>query len=141
MKKIISVIAAFAILFTLGACTNNQNPDTGAALYSNADNSPVELGTGEKYFDFSVVDADGNVYKFHIHSDKTTVGEALQELGLIEGEEGDYGLYVKTVNGIFAEYETTGTYWAFYTNGEYAMTGIDMTEIINDAVYEMKIEN
>ena len=65
-----------------------------------------------------VVDADGNETNFVVSTDKETVGDALLELNLIEGEEGDYGLYVKTVNGITADYDTDGTYWAFYVNGE-----------------------
>ena len=49
-------------------------------------------------------------------------------------------MYVKTVDGILADYETTGTYWAFYINGEYAMSGVDTTAIEAGASYEMKVE-
>ena len=55
------------------------------------------------------------------------MGDALTELGLIEGEDSEYGLYVKTVNGITADYDTDGHYWAFYVDGEYAQTGVDAT--------------
>ncbi len=33
----------------------------------------------------------------------------------------------KTVNGMTADYDKDGVYWAFYINGVYAMTGIDAT--------------
>ena len=59
----------------------------------------------------------------------------MQELGLIEGEEGPYGLYVKKVNGITADYDVNGTYWAFYVNGTMAPTGVDMTEIVEGESY------
>ena len=63
--------------------------------------------------------------------------QALQKLSLIEGEEGPYGLYVKKVNGILADYDTDGTYWALYKDGKYSMTGIDVTEIEAGASYEL----
>ena len=85
------------------------------------------------------MDKDGKETKFEIHTDKTTVGEALLELGLIEGDMGDYGLYVKKVNGITAEYEVDGTYWAFYVGNSYGMTGVDMTDIEPGATYAFKV--
>lgn len=144
MKKTIMRIAVIltvaAMIFAMGACGNETAPETNSVLYSSSNGSPIELGSGSKHLDFSVDDADGNIYKFHIHTDKTIVGEALEELGIIEGTEGDYGLYVEKVNGITAKYEVDGTYWAFYINGEYAMTGIDVTEIVDGTAYAMKIE-
>ena len=74
------------------------------------------------------------------YSDKETVGDALSEQNLIEGEEGDYGLYVTTVNGITADYDTDQTYWAFYVNGEYASTGVDSTPVNEGDTYEFKVE-
>jgi len=98
------------------------------------------LGEGSTQFNFTVVDKDGKETAFEIHTDKTTVGEALLELGLIAGEEGAYGLYVKTVNGITADYDVDQTYWAFYVNGEYGMTGVDATNIEDGASYSFKVE-
>ena len=98
------------------------------------------LGEGKTQFNFTVVDKDGKETAFEIHTDKATVGEALLELGLIEGEEGAYGLYVKKVNGITADYDVDQTYWAFYVNGEYGMTGVDVTNIEAGATYSFKVE-
>ena len=55
--------------------------------------------------------------------------------GLIEGEDGPYGLYVKKVNGIVADYDVDQSYWAFNINGEYAMTGVDVTDIVDGDTY------
>lgn len=100
----------------------------------------TELGEGKAAFSFLVVDKDGNEAKFLIHTDKETVGAALLELALIEGDEGEYGLYVKKVNGITADYDVDQTYWAFYINGEYAMTGVDATAVTDGAEYSFKVE-
>lgn len=98
------------------------------------------LGEGQHQFIFTVTDADGKETIFEIHTDKTKVGEALLDLELLSGDEGAYGLYVKTVNGITADYDKDKTYWAFYVNGEYATTGVDTTDIIEGTTYSFKVE-
>ena len=98
------------------------------------------LGEGQTVFSFHVTDADGNETNFEIHTDKETVGDALLELDLIAGEDSEYGLYVKTVNGITADYDKDQTYWAFYVNGEYAQTGVDSTNVTAGDTYSFKVE-
>ena len=119
------LIAALA-LTTLGCgskeSTPAKTPDDGNAALT-------VMGEGSTVFRFSVVDLEGKETKYEIHTDETTVGAALLKLGLIEGEEGPYGLYVKKVIGIAAIYEEDGSYWAFYEDGEYGMTGVDQTNI------------
>ena len=112
----------------------------GSKTEGTADAQEIVLGDGSVKFTFIVVDADGNETDFVINTDKETVGDALLEQNLIEGEEGDYGLYVKTVNGITADYDTDHTYWAFYVNGEYSNTGVDSTPVNEGDTYEFKVE-
>ncbi len=134
-SALISIILIAAIALFASGCNNTTPPVT-------EEKSTVDttvLGEGETSFLFTVTDGDGNETAFEIHTDKTVVGEALQELGLIEGEESQYGLYVKKVNGITADYDTTGTYWAFYINGEMAPTGVDTTQITPDTKYSFVV--
>jgi len=98
------------------------------------------VGEGATVFPFVVVDADGNEKQFEVHTEKTMVGDALLELGLIAGDTAEYGLYVKTVNDITVDYDADGKYWAFYINGEYAMTGVDTTPITEGEEYSFKVE-
>ncbi len=98
------------------------------------------LGEGDTQFTFTVVDGENNETKFEIHTDKKTVGEALLELDLIAGDEGDYGLFVKTVNGVTVDFDKDGAYWAFYIGDEYAATGVDSTEIEEGQEYSFKVE-
>ena len=100
----------------------------------------AEITEGQAAYTFVVVDAEGNEETMNLTSDKATVGEALLAEGLIEGEESEYGLYVKTVNGITADYDADQSYWAFYVNGEYAETGVDTTELVDGSTYMFKIE-
>ncbi len=128
------LIAAMALLTT--GCNDNPDPVTPTEPSSVA---ATVVGTGNTVFDFSVITLEGEETKFQVHTDKQTVGDALLELNLIAGEPGDYGLYVKTVNGITADYDTTGTYWAFYENGEYATSGVDSTTIVPGTHYAFQI--
>ena len=121
-----------------------QNVDVGAQdeaeVQNNESMNATVCGEGETVFMFTVVDAEGNQKDYEIHTDKTIVGEALLELNLIEGDAGEFGLYVKTVDGITVDYDTDGKYWAFYINGEYAMTGVDATVITEGESYSFKVE-
>lgn len=46
----------------------------------------------------------------------------------------------KNVNGMTADYDKDGVYWAFYIDGEYAMTGVDATNITDGAQYAFRME-
>ena len=65
----------------------------------------------------------------------------LLDIGLIEGDESEYGLFVKTVDGVTKDYDTDGQYWSFYIDGEYAMSGVDSTDIVAGSSYEFRVEN
>lgn len=86
-------------------------------------------------FTFVVTDLEGNESTFDITTSKATVGEALLDEGLIVGEDSEFGLYVTSVNGMTADWDNDQTYWAFYIDGEYAMTGVDATEVTEGATY------
>ncbi len=138
----IVLIAAIALFTT--ACNDNKTTDTTTATenaVSTTETPKVSvLGKGETKFSFTVTDLEGNETAFEINTDKKTVGEALLDLELIAGDQGDYGLYVKTVNGTTLDYDKDGAYWAFYINGEYATTGVDTTDIVAGDSYSFKAE-
>ena len=134
----IVLIAAMA-LFAIG-CNDKTNNPASVEIVDATKTEVKTLGEGATEFDFSVVDLDGKETPFKIRTDKKMVGEALLDLELIAGEDSQYGLYVKTVNGTTLDYDTDGKYWAFYVNGEYAMSGVDTTEIKPDEVYCFKAE-
>lgn len=134
-------------LTSVGCGGKNQDAknESSVAVQSeaNVEASAAEatvLGQGNIKFTLTVVDQDGNETDFQILTDKETVGEALLDVDLIAGDESEYGLYVKTVNGVTADYDKDQTYWAFYINGEYANTGVDSTPVEDGAVYSFRIE-
>ncbi len=154
---ICNVLIAAMVLFTSGCGGSNDNvtelpqgaeetqvPETTEmpeATEVPKEESQYEIkGEGNTSFVFIVTDADGNESAYEIHTDKTTVGEALIDLEMIAGDPGDYGLYVKTVDGITVDYDIDGMYWAFYVDGEYATSGVDTTDIAEGSIYSFKVE-
>ena len=126
---------------TVGCNTKKESGNAESTTVQETVKNEVEvLGEGKTMFLFTVVDKDGNETNFEIHTDKEIVGEALLDLELIAGDDGEFGLYVKTVNGITADYDVDQTYWAFYVDGEYAMSGVDATEIEDGVSYAFKVE-
>ena len=131
------VLCAAMALVAIGCEDNTVQPTEAPAADTPTDEPVADNG---KSFTVEVTYADGTTDTFTYKSEKQFVGETLLEEKLIEGEEGQYGLYVKSVNGVTADYDTDGTYWAFYINGEYAATGVDATEIVDGTVYGFKVE-
>lgn len=134
--KLLSATLCIVLIAAMALMTGCNDNTTNDPVSSDV----VEAPKSEVKFTFVVVDTAGEETTFEISTDKTTVGEALLDEELIAGEDSQYGLYVKTVNGITLDYDTDGKYWAFYVNGEYGMTGVDATEIVDGATYSFKAE-
>lgn len=145
-QKLISLFLGMMLIAAMALCT------TGCGKEESTDNIPTpglvspgvyedlsNIGEGSKKFDLIIMDIDGNETLLTISTDKETVGAALQEHGIISGEAGEFGLYIKTVNGITADYDVDQTYWAFYIEGEYATSGVDTTKIENGITYSLEV--
>ena len=141
LPLILCVMMIAAMAFCTAGCNGGKDDAaSGSGTEGSVQADGSVLGEGETMFTFTVVDEKGDEMEFEIHTDKKTVGEALLDVGLIAGEEGEYGLFVKTVNGITVDYEEDGAYWAFYIGDEYATTGVNATDIEEGASYSFKIE-
>ena len=117
------MICIFVMLFSLCACSKG------------ADNSSTSGETVTITVD--VVDDKEETETFTISTESENLRGALEQENLIEGEESEYGLMVITVNGLRADYDEDGAYWAFYQDGEYLQTGVDTTEIADGDHYEI----
>ncbi len=138
------IVLTAATVLMLASCNADEQKDndeiTENASGEGEQVTATEIGEGAKVFPFTAVMSDGSEIRYNVHTDETIVGAALVALELISGDQGDYGLYVKEVCGERAVYEENGHYWAFYVDGEYAMSGVDMTEITEGATYSFKYE-
>ncbi len=130
----VSLLLVVVVMFSLASCDYFIRRDLPEIWQDATYVQDTELGKGSKTFTFKV-EVEENSVTFTIHTDAETVGKALLDLGLIEGENGQWGLYVKKVNGMLADYDVDQTHWAFYINGEYGMTGVDYTSISEGEEY------
>lgn len=134
MKKTIRIlISILCIALLFAGCNKGPVYVDGTAKYT----EDVTLGEGSKTITVTVNDHEGKAVVFTIKTDAKTVGDALLENELIAGDEGQFGLYVKVVNGLRADYDKDHAYWGFNVNGETSLTGVDMTDITDGGVYEL----
>ena len=139
MKAALPLLLILVCLLSLTACTNTDAVKKDGLWENAVYLQDTEFGSGSKTAVVEV-SVEDQIVTFTVHTDADTVGAALLEHELIDGEEGAYGLYVKVVNGITADYDVDQTYWAFYVNGEYGMTGVDSTNVEAGATYSFKVE-
>ena len=150
LTKIIATLLVLTMTLCFVACEKRETPEVNGNNVTNTDKEALTglwanatyttdttLGEGETTLTVEVKIEDKTVV-FTIKTDADTVGAALLENGLIAGEESAYGLYVKVVNGVTADYDIDGSYWAFWINGEYAMGGVDTTEIKEGERYTLE---
>jgi len=137
MKKILSFIMVASLVVLCLCLTSCDKAEDNANLWADAlYTEDTELGNGEKTVIVEVAAEDKSV-TFTIKTDKETVGAALEEHNLVSGEKGPYGLYVKVVNGITADYDANQSDWSFNKDGEYMQTGVDVTEFSDGDHYEL----
>jgi len=137
MKKIGQIMIASLLVLLLGmsftACggkTAEEDPWSDAKYTKN-----TELGKGAKTVTVAV-QVEEHAIDIVVHTDKENLEEALSEHELISGDEGPYGLYVKVVNGITADYDINRTYWSLCQGGIPLQTGVGETPVADGDRFE-----
>lgn len=92
---------------------------------------------GHKDITVTIVTEAGSETK-KLHTDAEFLRGALEESGLVEGEESAYGLYVTAVNGVPAD-ESKEQWWGFTKGGERLNTGVDETPIADGDAFEITL--
>ena len=136
MKRILSVAITILMLVTCimaMSCTNKDGGGQGDMLYT----EDTTLGTGSTTFTLVVKHIDDKTVTFTINTNETILSNALTEVGILQGHDSTYGLYIDAVNGVTHDYNVDQTYWAIYEGDEYASTGIDGITIVNGATYKL----
>lgn len=123
-KAALAVVALIAVAAVFGLIYLNFGPKTAE---------------GAKQITVEVVDDAGNSLSYTTRTDAEYLRQALEEIeGLvIEGTESDYGLMVETVNGVTADYNVNGAYWAFFVNDEYCNYGVDTQPVEDGQEYRI----
>ncbi len=133
-KFVTCIICSVVLCLCFASCASEPNIDDlwETATYT----SDTTLGSGNNTV-YVEVEAGSKKVTFTINTDTQTVGDALKEHNLISGDDGPYGLYVKSVNGIVADYDIDQSYWSFNKNGEYMSTGVDITQFETGESFEL----
>ena len=123
-----------AALFPFLLDVKEAFPDKDIWLYTGF---PYEKVADSPLLSFVDVVVDGKSVTFTLHTDAETLGAALVAEKLVEGEESQYGLYIKKVNGMTADYEIDKSYWSISKDGKDLMTGADGEKITDGAHYAL----
>lgn len=110
-KKILGVLVFVVLAAVLGL------------VYQTFREKPVE---GTKTVTIDVVSQDGNLVTYEVVTEAEFLQQAMDDADGLEysGTEGEYGLVVDTVNGIYAGFDANRSYWGFFVNDEYCNYGI-----------------
>lgn len=124
-SRALAVLLAFICVLSLSAlvsCSNDGDGEESA--------TPITIT-------LEVIGPDGSSKEHTVKTDSSkNLRQALEGAGLISGDEGAYGMYVKVVDGITADYDVDQSYWSLSKNGEMLMTGVDSTKIADGDHFE-----
>lgn len=94
---------------------------------------------GEKTVTVEIVHGDGSQRTVELRTEAAYLGGALaEEEGLIEGDEGPYGLYITSVDGESAS-DADRTWWCITKGGAEVTTGVDLTPIADGDQFELTL--
>ena len=96
-----------------------------------------ETQQGDKTITVEIVKKDSE-RTVTINTDAEMLRDALEQENLVQGDESEFGLFVKTVDGYTAD-DAAQEWWCFTKGGESLMTGIDTTPIADGEVYEITL--
>ena len=137
MKRllIISLTLLMLIMSSLMivSCVDKDGGGQGDMLYT----EDTTLGTGDTAFTLIVEHINDKKITFTINTNEAILSNALTGVGILQGHDSTYGLYIDSVNGVTHDFNVDQTYWAIYEGDEYAQTGIDGITIVNGATYKL----
>ncbi|MBR6808035.1 MAG: DUF4430 domain-containing protein [Clostridia bacterium] len=145
-SKIIKLSVIFVLIAAMAlcmfSCDGKKDDVVDSKINTSTEGGSAELpetneAEGKYTISISVIDDKGDTEVFEIKTDKETLADALLEAKLVEGEMSTYGLYIKVVNGIRADYDLDGAYWSLSKGGEMLMTGASETTIADGDSFEL----
>ena len=125
-KGVIIVVAVFVVILVGMIAAYSLLSEKGIA--------------GGKTITVEVITNDGTTQSYTIKTDKEYLRAAIDADGQIkvDGEDSEFGLFMKTVNGVTVSDDPMAQeWWCLTKNGETHMTGIDNTVIADGEKYEI----
>ncbi len=125
MNKKTGILGAILIILCIGA----------GIFYSQ--NKP-EPTAGTKEISVLVTHTDQNEKTFTYQTTAEYLGEVLQENELVDGEVGQYGLFITMVDGETAD-DSKQQWWCITKGGEQVNTSADTTPIADGDQFELTL--
>ena len=124
-KKKLTILLAVFVLLIIGmlVLTKATKPETTA---------------GAKEINVTVVHGDGSSKEFTYHTDEEYLGPVLLSEGLIAGDDGEFGIFIHTVDGEEID-SNNQEWWCLTKGGEDVMTGADTTPIASGDCFEFTL--
>ena len=126
-KKWVGVVVGFVVLALL----------ISAAIIVYVKTRP-EPTVGDKSITVQIA-YDSVLRTVEIDTDAEYLRGALEEHNLIFGDESEFGLFVKTVDGRTVD-DAKQEWWCFTKGGETIMTGVDTTPIADGETFEIALK-
>ncbi len=128
--KLVALVLLLSVAFLLSACKTSTVPPEGlweGATYL----ADTTLGDGEKTVSVTVEAGESSIV-ITLKTDKSSLGEALYELGLINDAS-----FFDTLNGIKADFDADEAWWKFYVDGTEAFYGVADAPVDTDSEYKL----
>ena len=93
---------------------------------------------GKKTITVEVTHLDGTTNTFEVKTDEEFLRPVLEEQKLVSGTESEYGLFIDTVDGEYAD-PGKNEYWLYTVNGEMASYGVDQQPVEDKDVYAFSV--
>ena len=124
-KKKLTILFAVFILLIVG-------------MFALAKGTKPETVAGDKEITVTVVHKDGSEKEFTYQTDEEFLGPVLLDAGLIAGDQGEFGIFIHTVDGeeIVANNQE---WWCLTKGGESVNTGADATPIASGDCFELTL--
>lgn len=123
-KKIVGIVAALVVIILVFA---------GIYVFFGPKGTK-----GAKAITIEVVHKDGTTKEFDVNTDEEFLGPVLLQEKIADGESGEYGLFIKTVDGETAD-DSNQEWWCITKGGETVMTGVDSTPIEDGDTFEITL--
>ena len=129
LKSTALIILSIVFILCLASCNDTAIDKTGlweSATYT----KDATVGGGSKEVKIDILAGDQTV-TLTVKTDKSTLGEALYEQGLINDPS-----FFDTLNGIKADWNKDQVYWKFCKGDETMMVGVNDIEISGGEHYK-----
>lgn len=130
MRGLALLLVAVLAVFPLTGCAASSGSSAVSDVSSTA--------AVEKSFTLTVVHRGGSEKEFALTTTQQYLGAELEAAGIIDGEVGQYGLFIKTVDGETVD-DSKQEWWCLTKDGEMTETGIDTTPITDGDAFTLTL--